>query len=80
MNDDLGPTGAVVLSLLLVQLSERAQDQPERAGTHRLPNVDMNYIKRNIIILIFSLVFICINSQYNCCLSNIKQTKTLKKK
>ena len=28
----------------------------------------------------FSLFFICINSQYNCCLSNIKQMKTLKKK
>ena len=44
MDSDLGPTGAFVLSSLLVQLSERA-------GTHRLPNVDMNYIKRNIIIV-----------------------------
>ena len=54
MDDDLGPTGAVLLSSLLVQLSDRA-------GTHRLPNVDMNYIKRNIIILTFSLFFICMN-------------------
>ena len=50
MDDDLGPTEAVILSSLLVQLSERAR-------THRLPNVAMNYIKRNIIKLRSFLFF-----------------------